>query len=158
MTEALKSKISEYRKNKVDIAPIIKDVDLKGADLSYCVLSHIERVKEDLTGINLSHAIVGSEGKINKFLNCKLTSANFDSVIFTSTTWLRSCDLRNANLRKGDFSKCAYEHSDFRGTTFCDAILRVGTNEAVGAKFDLNFFQELVKGSPYDVVLRPKGE
>ena len=90
-------------------------------------------------------------------VQCKMHNVNMDSAIFLSTAWLRSCDMHNANLRRGDFHHVAYEHSDFRGVTFCDSVLKIGTNEAVGALFDLNFFQELVKGSPYEVILSPKG-
>jgi len=157
LTNALKKKIQQCRKNKIDIADLIVDVDLKGADLSYCIISNIERTGCDLTGINLSHSIIGGdENKIPKFVKCNLQSANFDSATFLSHSWIRSCNARNANFRHGNFHKVAYEHTDFRGVTFCDSVLKIGTNEAVGALFDLNFFQELVKGSPYEVTLKPK--
>jgi len=157
MTEAIRQKIADYRKNRLDISELIKDVDLKEADLSYCVITHIERVQADLSKINFAHATIGCEDKISKFLNCRMIGANFDSCIFAGKAWVRGCDVRNGTLRNGDFSKVSYQHSDFRGTSFCQAIFRIGTIEAVGAKFDIDFFKNLCAGSDYEVILRPKG-
>jgi uncharacterized protein YjbI with pentapeptide repeats len=143
----LKNKIRQYSKNGIDISSIIDGYSLKGEDLSGCVIKNIKRIDEDMSGVNLANAKIGNEEKKTVyFIRCDMRNSNFDSINFVSSTWIRSCDIRNCNFRSANLANVDYRNSDIRQSTFCDTILRIGTSEGIGCKFDENFFDALTKG------------
>jgi uncharacterized protein YjbI with pentapeptide repeats len=159
MTSDIRNKIRQYSKNVIDISDLIIGYSLKGENLSHCVIKNIQRIDEDLTGVDFTHTKIGnSEGKICHFIRCKINNSNLDSAIFISPTWVRSCEVRNSNFRNADLAKVDYRNSDFRNTTFCDTIMRIGTGEGIGCKFDANLFEALTKGWNVDVQVTSKNE
>ena len=153
----LQNKIKHYAKNGIDISNIIEGYSLKGENLSHCVIKNLQRIDEDLTGVNLSFAKIGNnDGKIVYFIRCIINDSNFDSVIFVGPSWVRSCEVKNCNFRNADLSKVDYRNSDLRNSTFCDTIMRIGTSEGIGCKFSKEFFEALIKGWNVEVTTKEK--
>ena len=147
MSPDIQSKIRQYAKNGIDVSNIIEGYSLKGEDLSHCVIKNLQRIDEDITGVNFAHAKIGNlDDKTIYFLRCKGNDSNFDSVIFIGKTWIRSCEIRNCNFRNANLATVDYRNSDFTNSVFCDTIMRIGTSEGTGCIFSKEFFEALVPG------------
>jgi uncharacterized protein YjbI with pentapeptide repeats len=147
MSSDLQNKIRQYAKNGIDISNLIKEYSLKGENLSHCIIENIQRIDEDLTGIDLTHTKIGIVGgKTCYFIRCKANNSNFDSTNFIGSTWIRSCEVRNCNFRNSNIANVDYRNSDFTNSVFCDTIMKVGTSEGRGCKFSKEFFEALVPG------------
>lgn len=146
MTHHLREQIQRNIKNRIDISDLIKDVSIKGEDLSYSKISYFHRTGEDFSNTNFFNATIGSEDNISMILNCNIQHCNFQKVKFIGKLFLRHTDARWASFRDVIAPEAEYQHSDFRGCSFCHAVLKIGTEEGIGAKFDASFFQDLTKG------------
>ena len=146
-TNEIDRKIKMYIKNKKDISELIANVDIKGINLSGAIIKYLNRLKCDLRGINFSHCILGSDNKIFSIIQCDISNCNFNYAKFIGATFLRSCKAHNVNFKEADVSKVSYEHTDFgEDSDFCGAIIKIGTNQGIGAKFPKSLFYNLMKG------------
>lgn len=156
ITNELRSKIQTYIKNKLDISDLIKDVDIKGENLSFAIIKNLNRTDCDLSNTNFSHCILGDEKTIFSIIRCNISGCNFDGTIFVGKAWMRSCNATNCNFRNSDVSKVSYEHTDFMGSTFCDATIKIGTREGIGCKFPASLFEELTQGWDFKIKIEKK--
>jgi uncharacterized protein YjbI with pentapeptide repeats len=147
----LKSKIEIAIKNGIDVSELIKDVDLRNVNLSRAIIKKLQIRDRDISGCNFSNCILGDEGNIGNipqisFINCKMNHCNFEGARFVSTSWIRSCDAQNCRFNNTDASKLSYANSNFMGSTFCGAIIRIETKEGIGCKFPVKMFEDLTSG------------
>ena len=146
MTNAIRNKISVYRKNKIDISELIKDVEIRGENLSYAIIKDFYRVKTDISNCNFSNAIIGEENKVTMMSNTNMKNCVFKSTKFLGKIIMRRCDARGSNFTETFMPNIAYEYSDFRGCNFCSCIFRIGSREGLGAIFDKKLWVDLTKG------------
>lgn len=146
MNSELRKKINSYIKNGLDISELIKDVSIKGEDLSYSKIKSLYRVDTDISGCNFSHSIIGSEDTQTTIIKCKMNNCNFESAKFIGKVWMRNCDARNCNFKNSDVHTVSYNNTNFLGSTFCNSIITIGTKQGIGAIFPSSMFQELTKG------------
>jgi uncharacterized protein YjbI with pentapeptide repeats len=140
-----KERIALRIKNQEDISDLIKDKDISGMDLSGAIIKDFSRPGTSLNNTNLSRAIIGQEGIITNLSNCDCRYTNFNNAQFLGLTWLRRCDCRQAVFKKTFAPYVEYQHSDFRGASFCNVILSVGSDKGLGAIFSKNFMEDLKK-------------
>lgn len=149
LTHNLQEKIKIRIKNKLDVSDLIDNVDIRGADLSRAIIKTFKRTDADISNCNFAYAILGdSENRSNIFsiIRCKMHNCNFEGAQFIGQAWVRSCEAQGCNFRNADISRCSYEHSNFKGCTFCGAVIRIGTNEGIGAIFPKEMFADLCRG------------
>jgi uncharacterized protein YjbI with pentapeptide repeats len=146
LTSDLREKINTYIKNKIDISTLIEDVDIKNENLSYAIIENFNRQNTDISGCNFSHCLLGNPKTIFRVLSCKMNNCNFDSAKFVGPTWIRSCEAKNCNFRNADVSKVDYQYSNFDNSTFCNAIITIGTTNGIGCVFPASMFEDLCKG------------
>lgn len=145
MTHELRNKINIAIKNKIDISDLIRDVSIKGEDLSNAIISDIYRIDTDISGCNFSGAIIGSSTKVATFIRCMMQNVNFESTNFIDKAWIRHCDAQNCNFKNANVSLVDYRDTNFDGSTFCNAIIRIGTACGIGCKFPKQMFYDLCK-------------
>ena len=156
MTHHLREKIKMHIKNGLDISELIKDVSIKGEDFSYSKIKYFHRVGEDFSNTNFYNASIGSEDKISMILNCNIQHCNFQKTKFIGKFFLRHTDARWAIFREASGPEVEYQFTDFRGCSFCHAVMKIGTEEGIGCKFDLEFFKDLTKGWGIDIEVKDK--
>lgn len=142
------NEINELRiriKNNLDISDIIKNKDIRGLDLSYAIISDFNRIKDDISNCNLSYAIIGRDNIITNLSGTKMINCNFKGAKFLGKVWLRRVDARNSNWSGAYVPYVEYQYADFRGATFCDTIITIGSRQGLGAKFSKRFLDELCK-------------
>lgn len=146
MTNELREKINSYRKNHLDISELIKDVSIKGEDLSYSKIKELYRVNSDISNCNFSHCEIGSEDTKVNIIGSKVINCNFESTIFIGNVWIRSCNAQNCNLKNADIHVVDFRNTNFMGSTFCNAIITIGTRQGIGVTFPPSLFKDLTKG------------
>lgn len=148
MTNDLRKKVQSYIKNHIDISELIKDVDIKGEDLSFAIIKKLYRKDTDMRGCNFSNSFLGEEKGNNvqfSLINCDMRNCNFQGAKFVGYAFVRGCNAQNCNFRGADVSKASYEHTDFTNSTFCGIIMRLGTKDGIGCLFPKDLLEQLTK-------------
>jgi len=145
MTQELRDRIKDYIKQGLDISNLIQDIDIKGEDFSYAIIKNFNRSNQNLSGLKLYMAQIGEEGKIMVISNNNMQNCNFTASKFIGKIFFRKNDCRNSKFNKADWSNVEYQFTDFRGCSFCDVIIRMGTDYGYKATFDEDMFTELTK-------------
>jgi uncharacterized protein YjbI with pentapeptide repeats len=132
-------------KNKMDISDLIADVSIKGENLSGAIIKTMNRDGDDISGVNLSRAIIGESNKTIEWSNIIANNGNF-----YRTRFLGRIRVNNAQMTHSNFNRCYapfadYKKTDFTGSSFCGAIFRIGTGDGKGAKFDKEVIDLLIK-------------
>jgi uncharacterized protein YjbI with pentapeptide repeats len=156
ITNEIKEKIKLYRKNNMDISELIKDIDIKGQNLSYCLIKDLNRTKENMSGTIFDFATIGEDGKVTNLSNNNFSGASFCGTKFLGKIYLRRCNCQNSNFNGSWMFNVEYQYTDFRYATFCESIIRMGSDFGRGAKMDSNFFKELA--SDWNLEIRVKDE
>lgn len=143
MTAELRSKIQLYIKNGIDISDLIEGVEIQNEDFSYAIIKYFNRIKDDISGIRLSKAIIGEEGKITNVSGSKIRNAFFDDVKFLGSVFMRRCDCRGTDFGGAQLQNVQYQGTDFRLCKFCEAAIRIGTSYSAGSKFSPDLFKDL---------------
>lgn len=146
MTNELRDKIRTYIKNKIDISSLIDGICIKGENLSHSIIKYMNRSEDDISDCNFAYAKLGSDDKILSIIRCKMINCNFEEAEFIGKAHVRSCQAQNCNFKGANVSKADYQHTNFKGSTFCNAIIRIGTTEGIGAIFPKEMFEELCRG------------
>jgi uncharacterized protein YjbI with pentapeptide repeats len=154
MTNELRTKIQMHIKNGIDISDLVKNIDIRGEDLSRAVIKTFNRPDDDISRCSLHQAIIGEEGKITNLNRITACYCNFHRVKFLGTVWIRNANVRYCNFREADLTAFDYKFSDFTGCDFCDVIFRIGSDKGVGAKFDEKFFKDLAENWGIEVKLK----
>ena len=158
MTNVLRDKIKMYIKNGVDISPLIKDIDIKGEDLSRAIIKDINRPDDNISGCNFHQAVIGEEGKITNLSRIDGRNCNFHRAKFLGTIWARYADLRNCNFQEVHATNMDYRFADLRNCNFCEAMFCIGSSKGIGAKFDEGFLKDLGESWGVEVRLKSKEE
>ena len=143
MTEIIRDKIKIYKKNNKDISELIEDYDLKGEDLSRCLIKKLNRINEDISNTNFFGSIIGEEGATTILSGCDLRNCNFSTCKFLGHLILRASDMRNSTFISTWFPDVEYQYADFRDVVLCSAVMKFGINEGLNAKFSKKTFEEL---------------
>lgn len=145
LTNALKEQILQYKKKGLDIASLIQNVNIKGADLSGTFISYLDASDQDISGTNFANCKIGTADTVVNFNRTILDNCCFVGTTFPGVVWIRRARARNCNFERASFPFADYRYCDFRGSKFCDSIFSIGTEKGYGAVFDENFFKELAK-------------
>jgi len=145
MTDKLRDKIKMFIKNKADISELIKDVDIKGEDLSRAIIKDLSRQKCDMKGTNFSDAIIGEVGKVTNLSSNDFRKSIFKRTKFIGVIFLRHCDCRGCDFEETHMQDVQYQYSDFRDCNFCEAVMRLGVDYGYKAIVDNNIFKDLAK-------------
>lgn len=156
LTSDIRATIALYKKKQIDISSLIKDYDISGEDLSNAIIETIDRPDENISGINFSGARLGKEGTITNWSRANVKNCNFRGTKFLGTFWARHTDFRNSTFNGAHVINVDYRFADFRGCDFCYAAFSVGTDRAIGSKFDDKFFKDMAK--QWNIGILPRAE
>ena len=156
MTNELRVKIKQYIKNNLDISDLIRDVCIRGEDLSHAIIKDASRPDDDITGCRLFQATIGDENKITNFNRLTAQNCNFQGVNFLGKIWLRYADMKGSNFKGAKMIGLDYKFCDFSGCDFCNAVICIGSDRGTGAKFDEKFFKDLTENWQIEVRLKNK--
>ena len=143
MTQDLRSKIQMYIKNNIDISDLIDGVSIKGENLSGAIIKKLSRPGDDISGCNLSRAIIGDEGGTVDLNSCIARECSFKETRFNCKLEFRKVDARGSNFSGAFLAWMSYEYTDFRHCRFCDIVMCIGSIPMKGTKFDSHFFKEI---------------
>lgn len=146
ITNVLRQEIKTRIKNGIDISDLLINIDIKGEDLSRAIISKIQIIDGDISGCNFYMCTFGSNSSSSvdvSFIRTKMQNCNFDSSIFLGKAWMRSCDAKNCNFKNANVANVSYEYTDFRNSTFCGAIIKIGTRENLKSIFDVGLLKDL---------------
>lgn len=155
LSESQKQHITIAIKNRQDISNLLVGYSIQGLNLSWAIIKTFNRIEDDLSNCNFSHAIIGQEKTITNLTSSILFHANFTKATFLGSTWLKNVNARFANFTACSFNDLHYQYGDFRHTKWCGATFRLSTNHCKGAKFSGEFLVELGKIMNLDVSVKP---
>ncbi len=160
MSNELRKKIKMHIKNRIDISDLIKDVSIKGEDLSRAIVKDFSRPDDDISGCNLCETVIGEDGKITNLNRITGRNLNCQRTILKGMVWLRRADVRNSNFKGAFMPQLDYRFSDLRGCDFCGAIFNFGSDKGVGAILGEDFFKDFAKqwGVEIKVIKGKEGE
>jgi uncharacterized protein YjbI with pentapeptide repeats len=145
MTNELRERIQINIKNKIDIADLIKEVIIKGEDLSHAIISKLNIVDGDISGTNFSNTILGNDTDIFTIIRTNMENCNFNGAKFIGKAWIRSCNAKNCNFKNADLALVDYEYTNAIGSTFCGAKITIDSRGGLGAMFDPQLLRDLCK-------------
>ena len=145
MTEEKRKQIQMYMKNRMDISELIANVSIKGENLSGAIIKTMNRPGDDISGVNLSRAIIGESDKTVEWSNVIANNCNLYRTRFLGRIRANNAKITNSNLNRCYVPFADYKQTDFRGSSFCGAIFRIGTGDGKGAKFDKEVIDLLIK-------------
>ncbi len=157
----LKKQVQIAIKNKQDIYSLIENVNINGTavlitDLTYAIISKFDRIKDKISNVDFSNATIGQEGKITNLSRSKFYNCLFYNTKFLGTLYLKNCECTDCNFNSAHLHNMEYQYTKFINCTFCEAIMRIGTDYGYKAYFDKNFFRDLSKH--WGVEVRKKDE
>jgi uncharacterized protein YjbI with pentapeptide repeats len=145
MTNELRKKILMRIKNRIDISDLVEGIDLKGENLSGAIISVFNRPESDFTKTNFSRAIIGADGTMTNISGSDLTDTNLNHTVFKGKLLLRRCKCLRTVFAYTYWPHAEYQHTDFRGSHFCETIMTFGSRCGLGAKFSREIFDDLIK-------------
>lgn len=156
MTNKLRETIAQYIKNQIDISNLIKDVDIKGEDLSRAIIKTFNRPDDDISRCNLNQTVIGTENQVTNLNRLTAKNCNFHRAKFLGIVWLRHANVSGSNFKEADLTKLDYKFTDFRGCDFCDSFICIGSDRGTGALLDENFMKDLAGSWGVEVRLKNK--
>ena len=153
MTHEVRKTISMAIKNGLDISDLIANYSIANEDLSNSIIKKFNRDRENISGLILTNAIIGTEE----------TPASMSQVSAIGCCFKATKFLGQVNARKGNFTGtnwtdayipyCDYKFADLRGCTFCGTAFTMSTSQSYGAKFDIKFFEHM--GKMFNLTITP---
>jgi len=123
MTNELREKIRTYIKNKLDISDLIKDVDIKGEDLSYAIIKNFDRVNDDISGCNFTSCIIGEKDKVTNLSGTIMRNCSFKDAKFLGKVYMRKVDAQGSTFRDCYMPYAEIQYSNFKNCCVCGWIL-----------------------------------
>jgi len=157
MSKDIRNKVNTYIRNGLDISELIQDCSIKGENLSRAIITKFNRLKDDMTGCNLSGAIIGTEGETSNLSGSIVKNCCFKGAKFKGKLVIRKSNVRGSNFTDCFMPYTQHQFSDFRGCKFCRAIIQIGSYESIGSKFDEDFFKDLGKSMGVDITINSLG-
>lgn len=139
-TSSLKKKIAQYRKNRIDISPLIEGYSLKGEDVSGCIIKNLNRIEEDLSYCNFSFCEIGEKGKITFLSKANISDCNFKDTKFLGEVYMRRTIGQRANFENAYVPFVQYQNSDFTDAIFCNTTWQLGSRCGFKSKFSRRIF------------------
>ena len=140
MTHVIRKKIAEYKKSGIDISPLIEGIDIRGEDLSRCIINRLEVPTEDISDTNFTASTIMIIGNGARAKNCR-----FIRTQFLTGSSLRGADLRGSNFYEANAGYLDYAYSDLRGANICAAVFSFASRFGRGAKLSSNIIDLLKK-------------
>ena len=114
ITNELENKIKQYIKAEKDISELIKDIDLRNADLSHAIINNFDVSNQDISGCRLVYA------KIQKAKMIKTIAHNvqFNGADMSYSN-CSSIDARNSNFLDANCMFTNFKYADLRGVNVC---------------------------------------
>ena len=153
MTHELRSQIAMAIKNKQDISDLIENYSIAGEDLSYAIIKRFYRDADDISGVNLTNAIIGTEQEGASMNRVVAVGCNFKSTRFLGYASCRKANFTGTNWTDAYIPYCDYKYADLRGCNFCGTAFTMSVNQSYGAKFDPKFFEHL--GKMFNLTITP---
>lgn len=133
ITNSLRNKISQYKKNKMDIRPLIEGYSLEKEDLSGTIIKNLNRIKENLSYCNFANCIFQGDTHLS---HSNISYCNFKNTVFEGKVLLRHVNAQGANFEDAYVPWVEYVGGNFKDVLFCSTIWRLGSR--VGYKAKLN--------------------
>jgi len=149
MTHGLREKIRKYKKSKIDIADLLKDVLITGEDLSFAYISELNIANEDISNCDFSNSTIKLIANKAKIKNSKFVRTQF-----VPGSSLRGADCRRSNFFKANLGHIDYSYSDLRGCNMCGTIISFSSRLGYKCKISENvidLFQkwwDIIPGDP----------
>lgn len=131
----LRDRIKKYIKNRMDISELIRDVDLRNADLSGAIIRELNRPDQDITNCNFANCTIGEEGRVTHLSRAKMNGCSFRRAVFKGKIWMRWVEARNCDFAYAFIPFVEYQHGDFRDSNFCGTMCPMGSRVGRGARF-----------------------
>ena len=145
MTNEVRKQVAMAIKNKLDISDLIENYSIAGEDLSYAIINRFNRDRDNICGLNLTHAIIGTESTPASMNQIIAIGCNFKGTKFLGQVSARKANFQNSTFIDAYVPYCDYKFADLRGCNFCGAAFTLSTTQSFGAIFDEQFFQHLAK-------------
>ena len=145
ITNEVRKQISMAIKNKLDISDLIENYSIAGEDLSYAIIKRFNRDRDNISGLNLTHAIIGTEEQGASMNQIIAINCNFKGARFLGQVSARKGNFTNTNWNDAYIPYCDYQFADYRGCTFCGTAFSMSMTKCYGAKFDAKLFEHLGK-------------
>ncbi len=158
MTQQLRDKIKMFIKNGNDISQLIEGVEIKNEDFRYAIIKRFDRIKDNLSGLNLSNATIGTKGKVVNLSNSIMHNVRFCDTEFIGKVFMRRCDCEDSDFSGANLSNLEYQYTNFARCKFCETIIRLGSDYGFNAKFDTNLFKDLTKNWNLDVRFKDEND
>ena len=88
-TNAIQEQIIEYKKSRLDISDLIKNVDISGQDLSNTIISRLDISDQDIKETNFANAILGTKDTIINVNRSTLDGSCLAGITCTGNVWAR---------------------------------------------------------------------
>ena len=142
----LTEKINSYIKNGKDISELLIGYEIKGYNLSNAIIKKFNRYNEDMSGCMFVNTTIGELGTETNLVGCDFRGSNFKGVHFLGHTIFKNNDARNCNFNTANLNSFDYSCTDFRGASFCEAIIKIGSMCGYKAIFDKSILNLLTRG------------
>ena len=154
MTHEIRKKIAIHVKNHLDISDLIRDVNVKGEDLTNAIIKDFSRSRCDMSGTKFKNATIGEEGRVTNLCRNRFIGCDFERCKFIGKILLRRCDCRDSYFVEASMCNVEAQYSNFVGCNFCETALRLGSDYLYMAKVDKNLFRDLTKYLNISVVMK----
>ena len=145
MSHEVRQQVKMAIKNKLDISDLIESYSIAGEDLSYALISKFNRDRDNISGVILTHAIIGTEETGSSMNQVLAMNCNFKGTRFLGQVSARKGNFTATNFNDAYIPYCDYKFADLRGCTFFGTAFTMSTTQSFGAKFDKAFFSHLGK-------------
>jgi uncharacterized protein YjbI with pentapeptide repeats len=156
MTNEVRKQVAMAIKNKLDISDLIENYSIAGEDLSYAIINRFNRDRDNICGLNLTHAIIGTEATPASMNQIIAIGCNFKGTKFLGQVSLRKGNFNNTNWNDAYIPYCDYKFADLRGCSFCGTVFTMSTSLAHGAKFSPSFFEHMGKLFNLSITVLPE--
>jgi uncharacterized protein YjbI with pentapeptide repeats len=156
LPNAIKNEVAMRIKNKVDISELIAPYSIQNEDFSYAIIKTFNRIGENISNLNLTNAIIGSENQMIDLSGADARNCCFKRTQFISKVISKRTDFRNSNFTETFIPKWDYRLANLIGCVFCGTTFTIGTHYAFGAKFSPALFESLAKMCNLNITVNPE--
>ena len=156
MTHEVRNSIRMAIKNKLDISDLIENYSIVREDLSYSIIKRFNRDRDNISGVNLTYAIIGTD-EVGANMNQVLAiGCNFKGTKFLGHVSARKGNFTASNWNDAYIPYCDFKFADLRGCTFCGTAFTMSTSQSHGAKFSSSFFEHMGKLFNLSITVLPE--
>ena len=142
---AVRAELAMRIKNKIDISDLIAPYSIANEDLSGAIIKDFQRVGEDISNLNLTNAVIGTENAETHISRAIAYNGCFKNARFLGKVIAKKTNFTNSNFTNAYLPYCDYRFAKFNNCIFCGAVFSMSTELSLGAEFSDNFFRDLGK-------------